>query len=72
MCFTTSQSVNNCDESVPNKSALDDFVPATASKWIKGQDREVARTIDKVSRVAFPLTFCVFNVIYWPIYATHS
>ncbi|OWF51171.1 Glycine receptor subunit alpha-2 [Mizuhopecten yessoensis] len=30
--------------------------------------REKARTADKVARIAFPLTFLVFNLAYWPVY----
>ncbi|XP_033742523.1 glycine receptor subunit alpha-2-like isoform X2 [Pecten maximus] len=30
--------------------------------------REKARTADRVARVAFPLTFLVFNLAYWPAY----
>ena len=31
-------------------------------------DREKARTVDKVSRVVFPLVFAIFNIIYWVVY----
>ncbi|XP_071125339.1 glycine receptor subunit alpha-2-like [Mytilus edulis] len=31
-------------------------------------DREKARVVDKVSRVAFPLVFVTFNIIYWTVY----
>jgi hypothetical protein len=31
-------------------------------------DREKARTVDKVSRVLFPLVFAIFNIIYWVVY----
>lgn len=31
-------------------------------------DREKARTVDKVSRVVFPLIFAIFNIIYWAVY----
>ncbi|XP_071125196.1 glycine receptor subunit alpha-2-like isoform X2 [Mytilus edulis] len=32
------------------------------------KDRENARKIDKIARIAFPLAFVVFNVIYWVYY----
>ncbi|XP_060084303.1 glycine receptor subunit alpha-2-like [Ylistrum balloti] len=30
--------------------------------------REKARTADRIARIAFPLTFLVFNLAYWPVY----
>ena len=31
-------------------------------------NREKARNVDKVARVLFPLTFLLFNLIYWTVY----
>ncbi|XP_074649711.1 glycine receptor subunit alpha-2-like isoform X2 [Tubulanus polymorphus] len=33
--------------------------------------REVARAIDKTSRVCFPLCFVAFNVVYWSVYGSY-
>ncbi|KAL4229819.1 Glycine receptor subunit alpha-3 [Mactra antiquata] len=37
-------------------------------KHLQGLER--ARAIDKVSRVVFPLTFAIFNLVYWIYYIT--
>ncbi|XP_064637325.1 glycine receptor subunit alpha-3-like [Lineus longissimus] len=34
------------------------------------EGREKARMVDKISRAAFPVTFAVFSIIYWAVYAT--
>lgn len=36
------------------------------------ENKERARTIDKVSRIAFPVSFFIFNVIYWTYFMTRT
>ena len=31
-------------------------------------NREKARTVEKASRIAFPVVFLLFNVVYWVYY----
>jgi hypothetical protein len=33
-------------------------------------NREVALAIDKISRVFFPFSFCILNVVYWTTFLT--
>ncbi|XP_069129055.1 glycine receptor subunit alpha-2-like [Argopecten irradians] len=35
---------------------------------VAAEAREKARTADRIARIAFPLTFLVFNLAYWPVY----
>ena len=34
----------------------------------KLKDKEKANIVDKVSRVLFPVSFSIFNIIYWVVY----
>ena len=36
------------------------------------ENKDTARTIDKVSRIAFPVAFMIFNVIYWTYFMTRT
>ncbi len=34
----------------------------------KLKEKEKANIVDKVSRVFFPLSFFIFNIVYWTVY----
>lgn len=44
------------------RNGIRDFMPASVSERIN------ARTVDKMSRVAFPVSFVLFNLFYWTFY----
>lgn len=37
----------------------------TAQKWTTMTPQEVAKWIDKRSRIVFPCAFIIFNILYW-------
>jgi hypothetical protein len=58
-CATTSDSALGCDAAVPHMCP--GRVPLSKNKV-------TARRMDELSRFCFPLTFAVFNLIYWSYY----
>ncbi|KAK2159280.1 hypothetical protein LSH36_155g03008 [Paralvinella palmiformis] len=55
-----------------NKQTGADFAENLQHKTTnKVNYREFARNLDKISRYLFPSIFLIFNVIYWPIYASN-
>ena len=37
-------------------------------RYLDPDGRQKARKVDKISRTMFPMTFVLFNVIYWILY----
>ena len=48
------------------------FLPQISQETVEDNklqhNRDLARKIDKASRVVFPLLFVIFNVVYWTYY----
>ncbi|XP_063414370.1 glycine receptor subunit alpha-3-like [Mytilus trossulus] len=65
---TSSSDIEICNN---NKQMKHGFQTEKQSERSYDQlERETARTVDKISRVAFPLVFFIFNCVYWLYYMT--
>ncbi|KAI4456334.1 neurotransmitter gated ion channel [Holotrichia oblita] len=52
---------------IPENDPMDDEPHLMPQKWTTMTPQEVANWIDKKSRVAFPIAFLIFNVLFWII-----
>ncbi|KRT81978.1 ion channel, partial [Oryctes borbonicus] len=52
---------------IPENDNLDEEPHNVPQKWTTMTPQEVANWIDKKSRVAFPVAFLFFNILFWSI-----
>ena len=52
-----------------NKAVVDDMSLHNSRNTKNKKKERIADKIDKASRVLFPLTFIVYNIVYWVYYS---
>lgn len=52
---------------IPENDPMEEEPHLMPQKWTTMTPQEVANWIDKKSRVAFPIAFLIFNVLFWII-----
>ena len=51
---------------------MDEHTYGTVTREMTDSYRMLARKVDKVCRVLFPVTYAAFNVTYWSFYLTRT
>ena len=54
------------------KRVMDEHTYGTVTREMTDSYRMLARKVDKVCRVLFPVTYAAFNVTYWSFYLTRT
>ena len=59
------------EEEKPGKKILKDFAEKTHALKLNFPNMKEVNVIDKYSRVWFPVSFMLFNLVYWSVYSSY-